>query len=203
MSNWPQTIMGRLSTGGVDLSTELWFMVHSLWISEYIFIVAGGEFSHERTLSDCLITVDGLVVVNCELWFIVHCYVETVIPEGSFTASIANGGGGDYIRLHAYNLPESGAFTFFFFFSPLCTSGKANILCWLSQQGVEVDSKPRSQSQASHFSQGGRSQQGPRGGKSRPRPASSAQSVSATSAFFPDDGPHGAASNKKIGKREA
>ncbi|XP_061114384.1 spermatogenesis-associated serine-rich protein 2 [Conger conger] len=62
--------------------------------------------------------------------------------------------------------------------------------------GVEVDSKPRTESQASHFSQGGRSQQGARGGKSRPRPPSSASS--GPSAFFPDDGPHGAASNRKI-----
>ncbi|XP_035238667.1 spermatogenesis-associated serine-rich protein 2 [Anguilla anguilla] len=64
--------------------------------------------------------------------------------------------------------------------------------------GVEVDSKPRPQSQASHFSQGGRSQQGQRGGKPRPRLASGSQPGPAHSSFLPDDGQHGAAGNKKI-----
>ncbi|KAJ8369898.1 hypothetical protein SKAU_G00099260 [Synaphobranchus kaupii] len=64
--------------------------------------------------------------------------------------------------------------------------------------GVEVDSKPRTQSQASHFSHGGRSQQGQRSSKSRPRPTSNSQPAHAPSALFPDDGLHGLASNKKI-----
>ncbi|KAJ8258159.1 hypothetical protein GJAV_G00193800 [Gymnothorax javanicus] len=63
--------------------------------------------------------------------------------------------------------------------------------------GVEVDAKPRTQSQASHLSQGSRGQPGQRGGKPRPRPASNTQTTP-TSVFFPDDGLQGAASNKKI-----
>ncbi|KAJ8390480.1 hypothetical protein AAFF_G00102770 [Aldrovandia affinis] len=64
--------------------------------------------------------------------------------------------------------------------------------------GVEVDAKPMVQSQASHPSHGGRSHQGPRTNKSRPRPASSTHHAVSGSSLFPDDSQHGATGNKKI-----
>ncbi|KAG9333971.1 hypothetical protein JZ751_009287 [Albula glossodonta] len=64
--------------------------------------------------------------------------------------------------------------------------------------GVEMDAKPRPLSQASHLSHGGRSSQGARGNKSRPRPTSSGHQPPASYQLLPDDSQHGATGNKKI-----